>query len=286
MRRPLVILAAAASLAGLAVPVVTNAGDVDQPASGPSTTEGKPIDTAVTPSVDPSEFDPDGLVDAARAGYAEFISNYSVGESFEQELAGCPWIASAELVTAVAPIGDAVHLEPEIRPTLQTESNEDDDGGTTYSLFVTCDTEDYEESEQASGPVYGVGIGVFDYSGVPDFMVQLVDFVESVEGGVVVEPSADTLGGTLYGYCEEDDDLPPGANSCFQFWVNESFVVGMYVITDSADPTTLAQLEAIVFDQLRPLLQRLADGIAPVDVVASDDDDVATDVTVTVTATS
>ena len=275
MRRPLVILATATSLAALAVPVVTSARDAEQPASGPSTTAARP-----------SKFDPDGLVDAARAGYTEFIGNYTVGELNEYELAECPWISPADLVAAVAPIGDAAHLEPEIRPTLETETDDEGDEGTTYTLIITCDTTDYEESEQATGPLYGVGVGIFDYSAAPTFMDELADFVESEEGGVVVEPSADTLGGTLYGYCEEDEDGAAGATSCFQFWVDDSFVVGMYVINDSPGATTLPQLEGVVIDQLRPLLQRVADGIEPVDIVASDDDDddddVATDETVTV----
>ncbi len=291
MRRPLVTTAIVASLAAMAVPLATSAGVADRASSGPSTTEAKTVDTTASTS-DPSEFDPEGLVDAAQAGYATLISNYPVGEAEEYVLADCPWMTPTELVASVAPIGDAAHLVPEIRTTLEVESDEDDDGedgGSTANLFITCDTEEFEETEyeegkQATGPVYGVGIGAFDYSGTPELMGDLAEFVDTVEGGVVVEPSTETLGGTLYGYCEPgDEDLPEGATSCYQFWFSDLFAVGMYVITDDSNAAALGQLESIVIEQLTPLLQRIAAGIAPVDIVSTVvDDETVVDVTITV----
>ena len=52
-------------------------------------------------------------------------------------------------------------------------------------------------------------------------------------------------------------------------------------MTSNAD--ALGQLESIVIEQLTPLLQRIAAGIAPVDIVSTEvDDETAVDVTITV----
>jgi hypothetical protein len=49
----------------------------------------------------------------------------------------------------------------------------------------------------------------------------------------------------LYGYCEEDDedDLPAGSTACYQIWARDSFVVGMYVVSEGSPEETLAELE-------------------------------------------
>jgi hypothetical protein len=270
MRR-LATVAVATSIV-VVVPVVSNAGDGEQPATRPTTT--------ATTDTKPADFDPDGLVDAARAGYAEFVAGMSVAERGEYSLAECPWITPAELVAAVAPVGDATLVESEVRTTLEVDVAAEDE--EQLAQFVTCDTEEYTEANpDAPGPVYGIGIGVFDYAADPQAVGDLADFIESADTGVVVEPSLDTLGGTVYGYCEENDDLPDGTAACYQFWVKDTFAVGIYAVTDVSDTDTLTVLGAVLLEQLPALFQRIAGGLPPVEIVSSEfDDGTAVDVTV------
>jgi hypothetical protein len=265
-------LAIATSIVAVAVPVVSNAGGGERPATGPTTT--------ATADTKPVDFDPEGLVDAARAGYTAFVAGMSVSERGEYPLLECPWITPADLVAAVAPVGDATLVESEVRTTLEVDLAAEDE--EQLALFVTCDTEEYTEANpDAPGPVYGIGIGVFDYVADPEAVGDLADFVESVDTGVVVEPSLDTLGGTMYGYCEESDDLPDGTAACYQFWVKDTFAVGMYTVTDVSETDTLTELGAVVLEQLPSLFQRIAAGIPPVEIVNTEfDDSTAVDVTV------
>jgi hypothetical protein len=283
MKRLLLVGIATASLVAAAGSVaIAGEGQTSQT----STSSTEPPDGSVA-APGPSKFDPDGVVAAAMAGYDEFIGTYVPGEVREQSLADCPWISAGELVAAVASLGDASHLESEIQPVVQVEDIEtngsEQESASDVRLVITCDTEDYTESPDVTGPLFGVGIGVFDYSAESGELEALVEFVSSADGGAVREPSADTLGGTMYGYCEEeeDEDVPAGASGCYQFWVSGPLAVGMYVVVgpDSDTDAALTTLGDVVVAQLPGLLQRLADGVEHIDTVAlpSEDTSATTD---------
>ena len=277
------LVAVLTTIAAVVAPIVVTAAGDDDRASAPTTTLDKPA--GPTTSVDPSALDPDGLVPAARDGYAAFIGDYDeyVDGGFQElRVADCPWITPAELVAAVAPIGDAASLEPAIEATLEIDVPDPDDDATgsvpqAPIVTITCDTMDVDVDDAGASPgsIYGVGFAVFDLGADPDEMEGLAEFV--AEGGVVVTaPSSASLGGTMYGYCEEDfvGEEPTVPVGCYQLWVYDAFIVGIYVdVHPDVGEQVLPQLADVLLGQLPVTLQRIADGIPHVEVLGDIEDD-------------
>lgn len=277
--RPAVVVASTAVV--LAVPIAAMAAGAS-PAVVPTTTMlgPKPTDPG------PGAMDPAGLVLQARAGLEAFATAYPVEseDGGEIDLAECPLATPAELTAVLAPIGDASTLEPEIEASLEFEA-----AGAIRTSTVLCDTEDSDAP--AAGPIYGLGLGVGVLGEDAADFEEIADLAESLDA-IVVEPSPETFGGTLYVWCEPEDDDPVETTRCFPLWLHPDLLVAMFVTVDEeAEATTRSALESTFLTYLPVLLQRVAAGLPQVPVAADEPDPTVVDEapstsTVVVTPTS
>jgi hypothetical protein len=226
-------------------------------------------ETVPPTTVDLAAMDPNGVLEAARIALADYLSGFPDLEG-NVLLSECPLEAVEDLLVDVGAIGrDAITAD--VNATIQVEEVEDPAEGTApastqvVKVGVVCDTDDSQEVRPAgmTGGVYGVGVGVFDYSVAPD-----VDLSEvALQFPDVVEPSADTLGFTGYRGCLGGNE-ETGTTQCYSWWERDRFIVGMYV---TVDRETVDQSLTSVLEVSRPrimtLLDRVKNGLPPADVV-------------------
>lgn len=143
----------------------------------------------------------DSAADPARQGLAAFLAAQAASGSIDLDV--CPVLAESDLMAAAGAFGPVGTF------TDRSFAVDDDEG-------VTCELT-RDEGSAPLGAVTGVGMGVWDFAGLP----AVTEWIAAMPVTEVV-PAA---GGAVHGYCEES-----GENfECYQFWMLDGLVVGNYV---------------------------------------------------------
>lgn len=245
---PTVVAALAALTVSSAVPSAVSA-------SAP------PSDPGGSAPVDIAAMDPDGVVaDAAEAFRAEVDALADQADGDRLDLSECPLATLEQLTEAVAAMGDASAIATELDGWFDEYESLLGAEGSAYR-GVTCRAGDPAAAEPTEGVVAGVGVAVLDFTTAPEELENAVTTLTEDDDVVVVDPSADSLGGTLFGECAPEESGPDGTVLCLTAWVRDELQVTLAVVgAEDLEPD--AANDALVA-LIPELLAGIAGDVAP-----------------------
>jgi len=163
----------------------------------------------------PIESDP--AVDSARQGLATYLAAQPAIGASDVEFEVCPVMTESDLVSPLVFFGPVGTFD-----TSAGEIATDAGSGDFAELIgVTCEI---ERTVAPQGGVLAAGVAVLDVAGHGDY-------TSAINTLPVTGDGSSPLGGTMRGYCESSSD----DHTCYQFWMLDGFVVGMFVGFEQPD---------------------------------------------------